>query len=892
MNPEKKVHVVSHSHWDREWYFTTCDSLVLMDKTFTDVLKELERNQAANFCLDGQISIAEEYLELHPEKKAAMERLVKEKRLFTGPWYTQTDTKMVSLESIVSNLYYGIWRSKDLFGDYMKCGYLPDTFGFSNQVPMILSQFGIDNFIFWRGTDYEAQGIGPYFTWEGQDGSRVSAINLFGSYGMAKGLSSSEKFIRNVYHPLMESYDRITDGPDILMPVGNDQNHIVKDLDKKIAEIGPELVIDSYEGFAEAVKPHLKGLYKGELNEGKYSRVHKSAGSIRISLKKRNYEGETLLAKEVGPLNAMAGEEGMALSRNLIQKAWKLLFEGQAHDSIVGCVSDSVTLDILNRGKKVLEIGKAAANYIKKEFAASIGLKEDEILIFNTEPFPFEGYKEIEIVTRQERVRLLGAVSCSTLSTVKYTGCQNALVETPEGNHYEKEPDYYIHKLLVKVALPSFGYKVFSFCGEEGRETENHQVTENSLSAGHLPEDAPSIESGVSIEGGRYRIAYEEGSITLYDGQRVIRDFISLTDIGNDGDTYDFSPIEKEVESRLSIHGARVTRLENVQMMEIDCSASLPYDLSDRKALLEKEREDEKQGQVCRKECGAKITVSLRDDDMVYVSVWFDNQVLSHRVRLKVRGMSPKPAVGQTIAAVPGGTVIRNLSQGIPEDWASRFVEYPIDIEMNTGFAGFYGKGEQLVVFNKGSREYQAADGSIYMTLLASCPELGKPDLLYRPGRASGDTTKKGHVRIYTPMAQELGENRWEFAVGFMEPDDLLLYKTLERFESPSVFYQSQDINLFYERIDNKIQLHADEIRPLEREKSYLNLDKDLVVSGIYHSLYDGSLYARVMSLKDKGKNELSCSHDIRISNLLEQGEEELLKAYRLYALQIGKRRG
>lgn len=884
MSPGRKVHVVSHSHWDREWYFTTCDSLVLMDKTFTDILDELKRNEAVNFCLDGQTSIVEEYLELHPEKKELMRELVQEKRLFTGPWYTQTDTKMVSLESIVSNLYYGIWRSLDLMGDYMKSGYLPDTFGFSNQVPMILSQFGIDNFIFWRGTDYEAQGIGPYFVWEGQDQSQVSAINLFGSYGMAKGLTASEKFIRNVYLPLMEKYDQITDARDILMPVGNDQNHIVKDLDKKLAQIGPELVIDSYEGFARTIKPQLKGLYQGELNEGKHSRVHKSAGSIRISLKKANYEGEMLLSKEAGPLNAMAGEEGMGLSPNLIQKAWKLLFEGQAHDSIVGCVSDSVALDILNRGKKVLEIGKAASNYIKKEFAAGIGLKEHEIVVFNTDPFPFEGYKEVEIITHYESVKLDGAGSCSVVRTEKRQGCPNALVETPEGNHYEKEQDYYIHRLLVKVSLPSFGYRVFSFS-----EAPKEEKGAEDFSTG-----------SVSIEGGRYRISYSlpskesqnsghtlqgNGSVTLYDGETIIPDFISLTDMGNDGDTYDFSPLPDETEIRLSMNGARVRKLENVQIMEIDCTQELPYDLHDRKALM---KQDHGGGNGNKKRCRAKIAISLRDDDLIYVSVHFDNQVLSHRLRLKVRGKAGSEALKSTIAAVPGGTSVRKISQGAPLDWAKHCVEYPVDIEMNTGFAGFCGEGEQLVLFNKGSREYQAIDGSMYMTLFASCPELGKPDLLYRPGRASGDTTKKGHVRIYTPMAQELGENQWEFAIGFMENDPKLLYKTLEGFESPSVFYQSQNINLFYERIDNKIQLHQEELHYFEREKSYLELDEDLVVSGIYHSLYDKGLYVRAMVMKDKAKADLNCSHGFRISNLLEQGDEDEMKAYRLYALKIG----
>lgn len=39
-----KAHIVNHTHWDREWYFTSGDALVLSEQLFTDVIDELERN--------------------------------------------------------------------------------------------------------------------------------------------------------------------------------------------------------------------------------------------------------------------------------------------------------------------------------------------------------------------------------------------------------------------------------------------------------------------------------------------------------------------------------------------------------------------------------------------------------------------------------------------------------------------------------------------------------------------------------------------------------------------------------------------------------------------------------------------------------------------------------
>ncbi len=48
-----KAYLVNHTHWDREWYFTTEDALVLSEQLFTEVLVELQKDKAANFCLDG-----------------------------------------------------------------------------------------------------------------------------------------------------------------------------------------------------------------------------------------------------------------------------------------------------------------------------------------------------------------------------------------------------------------------------------------------------------------------------------------------------------------------------------------------------------------------------------------------------------------------------------------------------------------------------------------------------------------------------------------------------------------------------------------------------------------------------------------------------------------------
>ena len=31
------AHIIQHTHWDREWYFTNEDAIVLSDQVFTEV---------------------------------------------------------------------------------------------------------------------------------------------------------------------------------------------------------------------------------------------------------------------------------------------------------------------------------------------------------------------------------------------------------------------------------------------------------------------------------------------------------------------------------------------------------------------------------------------------------------------------------------------------------------------------------------------------------------------------------------------------------------------------------------------------------------------------------------------------------------------------------------
>ena len=170
------LHVVSHTHWDREWYLPFQRFRMRLVDLIDHLLDLLDRDPEFRcFHLDGQTLLLEDYLEIRPENEERLRRHIREGRLLIGPWYKQNDGFLVSGEATIRSLLIG-HRIARHFGGVMKVGYLPNQFGNISQMPQILRGFGIESCIFGRG--FLPNGSCMEFIWQGADGSRVLANSL------------------------------------------------------------------------------------------------------------------------------------------------------------------------------------------------------------------------------------------------------------------------------------------------------------------------------------------------------------------------------------------------------------------------------------------------------------------------------------------------------------------------------------------------------------------------------------------------------------------------------------------------------------------------------------------------------------------------------------------
>ena len=75
------VFVVPHTHWDREWYATFQQFRVRLVHVIDALLDLLERDPAyAHFNLDAQTIVLQDYLEIRPEKRDSLAKVIAARR--------------------------------------------------------------------------------------------------------------------------------------------------------------------------------------------------------------------------------------------------------------------------------------------------------------------------------------------------------------------------------------------------------------------------------------------------------------------------------------------------------------------------------------------------------------------------------------------------------------------------------------------------------------------------------------------------------------------------------------------------------------------------------------------------------------------------------------------
>lgn len=363
-------HIISHTHWDREWYLPFETFRIELIELIDNLLNILEHNKDFIFHLDGQSIILQDYLEIKPDKTEQIKQLVKSGNLLIGPWYVLSDLFLTSGEAIIRNLLYGIRLAKEL-GSVMLVGYLVDQFGQIAQLPQIFKGFNIQSSVIGRGIQ---DGIAEHI-WYGLNGDSMLAISLTHWYNNAQRLPEGKEKLDRFLNKIYETQHTTTISRQILLMNGGDhlfpQKNITEiiqyqngDAKWQVEQSSLPVVLD------KILKNNSADSYPivfGELRDDNNKYILSGTLSSRVYLKLANYECQTKLEKIIEPLSVLTILTKSTNSQNLIKYAWKLLLQNHAHDSICGCSIDEVHKEMEVRFLKVNQVlAKIQANLLSR----------------------------------------------------------------------------------------------------------------------------------------------------------------------------------------------------------------------------------------------------------------------------------------------------------------------------------------------------------------------------------------------------------------------------------------------------------------------------------------------------------------------------------------------
>lgn len=803
----KKIHVVAHTHWDREWYFSDNEAFIQFSYHMDEVIYALENGELDYYYLDGQLSILDDYLKVYPNQETKIKELVEGNKLFIGPWYTQMDEFVVAGESVVKNLQIGIDMSKRL-GGHTALGYLPDSFGQGKDMPKIYNGFGIEDAVFWRGMPNEVTKSREFY-WTAEDGSKVLTINIRNGYYAGVALVEGEIYQKKAILDIVSEDSATTN---ITLPVGGDQRAVDRNLKAIIEEANKEFA-EEYQ-IEESNYPHIFNLLKkeatdlptvqGEFMSGSVSKIHRSIYSSRYDLKKINDTIENRLIFQLEPLMLMADDLGIPFKRELMDYTWKLILKNHAHDSIGGCNTDKTNEMIMARYKEADQLSYSTVDYLVRKIAESIeGIQENDLVLFNTLPYRRTEPYTLEVSTKKTTIKLFDdqrhEIPFQLISTEKvYAG----EVRRSESD-YDEAKYYYIHKISFINELPALSYQIVS-------------VEEQGESA---TQEKPVALEETMIENAAYKITFSNGQFSILAKEQGItyKNCLHVEESGDEGDTYDYSPAYFDSIHHLFFETAEVAIQSGkfLSTMSVTGSWFVPKDLAARKA------------QKVDTEIEYTLTLSLKNDSKrVDMKLSVNNQALDHRMRLVVK----TPVKSQvSYADTLFGIVERNNNDPHIHDWRELgWKEEPTEIYPMIHYANTHDLETSWTVMSKGIKEYQVIDSDMYITLFRGVGFLGRPELLRRPGDASGNQFRY----IPTPDSQLLGSLEMELSLIIAtDYNPAEIQREYQMYSVDTPYYQVQTLN----RFTNPIQyFQSNKVDHLTTLKKSLDLSElPLVFSAI-----------------------------------------------------------
>lgn len=760
------LHVVTHTHWDREWYRTAEEFRLGLVELVDEVL---DGEAGPHFLLDGQGIVLSDYVEARPERERDLVRALRAAAVEAGPWFVLGDNLIPGGEALVRNLLAGRREVMRLGGTPPSVLYCPDAFGHPAALPPLAAGFGLSVCIVWRGYGGAPWPDGDTARWRGSDGSEVLLYHLApDGYELGANLPPSPEAararwatVRGILAP------RATLGI-ALLPNGADHHAVQARRAEALAALSavaaPDAVIPgTLQEFADALVARAAGValpvIHGELRTSPdYAWSLQGTLATRAAQKRAHAVAERLLVHHVEPLSALAWWRDAHSRRHEGRLLWRTLLACQPHDTLCGCSSDAVAGAMDHRLGIVMRTGRLAARRaalarLGHDPAGARRVADDwapVVVLWNPVPRPRGGICELEVDEPLGLVAVGPGSAGQALPLAPARGGRlgKGIVAQQELSRElvhvrEESPRHYPRNTLVLRRRVLAAVEEVEGMGLRSIPIERGRARARAV-------EHAVVATADSLDNGRCRVWVDEARALCIAtaGGAVLHDVLGLEVVGDRGDLYTHSPIEgTAAQGRIVRH--RVVRRGPLRgELRLSMRATVPA-----RSLVTATGVA-----VRRRATPVTVTVDVQLDAgaaCVVFSVHGEHRAADCRVRLTTRTRLQDPDVWADAAF---GEVSRPPVAAADAIGAGRAGEGVVRTAPLHRYVSLYARDRGVTLFGDGLAEYEAmGDGTIAVTLVRAVGELSRHDLPERPGHAGWP--------VATPQAQSLGPFAARFAL-------------------------------------------------------------------------------------------------------------------------------
>src|SRR5690348_9300378 len=760
---ELTVYVVSHTHWDREWYQPAGRFRQRLVSLIDDILDDPPAI-GDSFLLDGQAVVLEDYLAVRPERRPDLAARLRDGVIEAGPWYVLADELIPSGEALVRNLLAGRRVLATLGATPPAVLYSPDAFGHPASLPSVARGFGCGLIILWRGYGGPAWPSGDTVRWRAPDGAEALLYHLPpDGYEAGSSLPVDPDAARERWRRLGAVLGARSAVGVVLLPNGADHHARQRERPRALAALAAaaapaRIAAGSLTMFAAALEQRAAGaslpVVSGELRASYgYTWTLQGTFATRAYQKRANATVERMLLRDAEPWAALAARRGARDRRDVLHAAWTTLLRCHPHDTLCGCSIDQVAraMDVRLDAALSQALGvrdDALADLLGHDAAAARSKRTEWmsfVIVRNRAARARGGVGELEVARPMAHVRVGPGSGREPVPeplpiefSLRHDGTPvplQVLERSVRHDRIESPLDYPDDALVESARVlawlpPVSGYGTVAL----------------SIHADASAVDAPAAVRADEhwMENEWLRVEVDVAGALRLTSQRngmMIPSLLGIEDVGDGGDLYTHSARPPLVRSdrlgevRLAHRGP--LRAELAGRIEIDVPIALAEGCTER--LSETRR--------------MAIHVALTLDagePFVRIRLSGSNECRDHRLRIVLRtGL----ADAATFADAAFG-VVRRTAIAAPADTAETPPPTAPLARYVTRDAGDRG----VTIYSDGLAEYESFEnGDVAITLVRAVGELSRSDLPERPGHAGWPAA--------TPGAQCLGAFEARLAV-------------------------------------------------------------------------------------------------------------------------------